>query len=159
MEFWGNQRIIIATINVLILNLFLIYFIHRENSWGWNWRNVRWFCYVLHCRWDKYFIETRPNPHILAVFTRIIRPRRISHLQNLSKIDGKTDGWSEADCPSKIKPVPLSSKTYQLSDANYPTDNPSHTDSVSSVNAATNAYLFLSTLILSVFITHWAFSS
>ena len=36
------------------------------------------------------------------------------------KFDGKTDGESQADFPSTIK-------TYYLSDANYPTDNPNRT--------------------------------
>ena len=40
------------------------------------------------------------------------------------KIDGKTDGKSQADFPSKIK-------TYYLSDANYPTDTPNRTENPS----------------------------
>ena len=57
MEFQGTNEQKFAIISVLILIIFFIYFNHRKNSWGWNWRNVRWLCYVLHCRWEKYFIE------------------------------------------------------------------------------------------------------
>ena len=41
------------------------------------------------------------------------------------KINGKTDGLTQADCASKINPVSFSIKSYYLSDANYPTANPS----------------------------------
>ena len=41
------------------------------------------------------------------------------------KINGKTDGKSQAHCSSKLRPFHFQIKTYYLSDANYPTDNPS----------------------------------
>ena len=56
----------------------------------------------------------------MAVFTlETDNPSQTDNPSSKSvKIDGKTDGLSQADCPSKIKTVPFSNKTYYLSDAN-----------------------------------------
>ena len=50
------------------------------------------------------------------------------------KLSVKLDGESQGDySDSKLKPFHFEIKTYYLSDANYQTDNPSHTISPSLV--------------------------
>ena len=56
---------------------------------------------------------------------RIIRLRRIIHLQNPSKLTEKQMDKVRRIVHPKLRPFHVQIKTYYLSDANYPTDNPS----------------------------------
>ena len=59
--------------------------------------------------------------------------RRIIHVQNLSKLTGKQMDKVRRIVHLKLRPFHFQIKTYYLSDANYPTDNPSQTDNLSLV--------------------------
>ena len=54
---------------------------------------------------------------------RIIRLRRIIHLQNPSKLTEKQMDKVRRIVHPKLRPFHVQIKTYYLSDANYPTDN------------------------------------
>ena len=56
---------------------------------------------------------------------QIIRLRRIIHLQNPSKLTEKQMDKVRRIVHPKLRPFHVQIKTYYLSDANYPTDNPS----------------------------------
>jgi len=54
--------------------------------------------------------------------------RRIIHLQNRSELTEKQMNKVRWIVHPKLRPFHFQIKTYYLSDANYPTDNPSQTD-------------------------------
>ena len=60
----------------------------------------------------------------LAVFTLETDLRRIIRPQNPSKLTGKQLDKIRRIVHPKLRPFHFQIKTYYLSDANYPTDNP-----------------------------------
>ena len=83
--------------------------------------------------------------NVTSYFSTMLEPiASASFLSSLSVIHAETDNPS-SNCPSKLtnkvrrivhsklKPFPLQIKTYYLSDANYQTDKPSHTNNSSLV--------------------------
>ena len=73
--------------------------------------------------WRQYRYQQWPFSH----------HRRIIHVQNLSKLTGKQMDKVRRIVHLKLRPFHFQIKTYYLSDANYPTDNPSQTDNLSLV--------------------------
>ena len=73
--------------------------------------------------WRQYRYEQWPFSHY----------RRIIHVQNLSNLTGKQMDKVRRIVHLKLRPFDFQIKTYYLSDANYPTDNPSQTDDLSLV--------------------------
>ena len=59
--------------------------------------------------------------------------RRIIQVQNLSKLTGKQMDKVRRIVHLKLRPFDFQIKTCYLSDANFPTDNPSQTDNLSLV--------------------------
>ena len=70
-------------------------------------------------------IKDKDNVFSLTVFTRIIRLRQVIYLQSLSKLTDEQMDKVRRIVHQKLKPFHFQIKSYYLSGANYPTDNPS----------------------------------
>ena len=75
-----------------------------------------------------------------SIFSSLLVCRRFGYqqwpiiqVQNLSKLTGKQMDKVRRIVHLKLRPFDFQIKTYYLSDANYPTDNPSQTDDLSLV--------------------------
>ena len=66
--------------------------------------------------------------YTVTLVTDYICLRRIIHLQNRSELTEKQMDKISWIVPPKLRPFHFQIMTYYLSDANYPTDNPSQTD-------------------------------
>ena len=71
--------------------------------------------------------------YTVTLVTDYICLRRIIHLQNRSELTEKQMDKVRWIVHPKLRPFHFQIKTYYLSDASYPTDNPSQTDNPSLV--------------------------
>ena len=77
--------------------------------------------------------KVKVKPSFFALLSLAVNWRRIIHLQSRSKLTEKQMDKVRRIIHPKFRPFHFQIKTYYLSAANYPTDNPSQTDNPSLV--------------------------